>query len=241
MSIVIRNSPLHKQVKDILIDMINNGKFPDNRLRSEEEMAEALGVSRATIREALFNLQNQGVITKRHGKGNFVHPSAINTKMRIDIYNDFFDLIESSGYEAKLEHTPFVYTVANDLAQKRMGLCSQQEVLSFNRIYYANYNPAILVKVQIPKSYLIIEPDLTVIEKNLKSFILNYCHRDVAHSIDWLKGACNEQVAELFKLNKNIPMLAWEQVYFGLYDEKICFNEIFFNPQYIDMAILVKM
>ena len=49
-----------------------NGLRPGDRLPGERELCELLGVSRASVREALRSLQARGVVLVRHGKGVFV-------------------------------------------------------------------------------------------------------------------------------------------------------------------------
>jgi len=49
-----------------------NGLTPGDRLPGERELSEMLGVSRASVREALRSLQARGVVLVRHGKGVFV-------------------------------------------------------------------------------------------------------------------------------------------------------------------------
>ena len=58
-----------EQVKKLIID----GKLqPGDKLLSERELAEKLGVSRASIREAFSALEMMGIITIRPGEGSFV-------------------------------------------------------------------------------------------------------------------------------------------------------------------------
>ncbi|MBS3970868.1 MAG: GntR family transcriptional regulator [Clostridia bacterium] len=238
---LVRSLPLHKQVQDAIIEMIRSKKLPDNRLKSEEELASILNVSRATIREALHQLRAKGVITKRHGKGNYVHLSALDTRFRVDVYNDFLDLIDNAGYKPSLSQTDWQTQLIKAPATSRLDLPGDTEVIAFQRIYYANDDPAIYVAVQIPKPYILNTPINKQIYSSLKAFVEEYCHRDIAHSIDWLKGTCNVDIATVFQIPTDTPMLAWDQVYFGLEDEKICFSEIFFNPRYMDLSVLVKM
>lgn len=61
------------RVYEQLLKMMINGTFPgDSWLPSEPKLAALLGVSRMTLRQALELLQEDGLIQKHHGKGNFV-------------------------------------------------------------------------------------------------------------------------------------------------------------------------
>lgn len=67
------NEPLFQRVAgQIEHFIVGNGLNPGDRLPGERELCEALGVSRASVREALRSLQASGVVLVRHGKGVFV-------------------------------------------------------------------------------------------------------------------------------------------------------------------------
>jgi LacI family transcriptional regulator len=65
--------PLHlkAQVEQLLRDAIVSGRFPGDRLPTEVELAEQLGVSRETVRRACEELQKQGLLIKFRRKGTF--------------------------------------------------------------------------------------------------------------------------------------------------------------------------
>lgn len=53
--------------------LISQGHYPNGtRLPAEDKLAAQYGVSRPTLRLALEQLQNEGLLDKRHGSGNFV-------------------------------------------------------------------------------------------------------------------------------------------------------------------------
>ncbi|WP_286230008.1 GntR family transcriptional regulator [Neobacillus mesonae] len=65
--------PLYIFVYDELLLQITKGKYPvGSKLPSEPDLAKKLGVSRATLRQALALLQDDGVVRNSRGKGNFV-------------------------------------------------------------------------------------------------------------------------------------------------------------------------
>jgi GntR family transcriptional repressor for pyruvate dehydrogenase complex len=69
----IRRSRLSDAVVDRIKGMIERGELkPGDKLPSEKELAEAFGVSRMSIREALSMLSASQIIEIRHGEGSFV-------------------------------------------------------------------------------------------------------------------------------------------------------------------------
>ena len=72
---------LYRQVADQLRTLIDQGEYPvGGRLPTERELAEQLGVSRPTVREALIALAVEGRLRIRVGSGIYVvEPPAVPT------------------------------------------------------------------------------------------------------------------------------------------------------------------
>ena len=69
--------PLYHQVSSVLRQRVLDGSYPEgHQLASEGELAEEFGVCRATIRQAVGELVNQGLVARKQGRGTFVLPSA---------------------------------------------------------------------------------------------------------------------------------------------------------------------
>jgi GntR family transcriptional regulator len=65
--------PLYINVYDELLLQIKKGVYPvDSKLPSEPDLASRLGISRATLRQALVLLQDDGIVRNIRGKGNYV-------------------------------------------------------------------------------------------------------------------------------------------------------------------------
>ncbi|AIQ33726.1 hypothetical protein R50345_03090 [Paenibacillus sp. FSL R5-0345] len=69
--------PLYINVYDELLLQISKGEYlAGSQLPSEPDLARKLGVSRATLRQALVLLQDDGLVRNVRGKGNFVLESS---------------------------------------------------------------------------------------------------------------------------------------------------------------------
>ena len=65
--------PLSQRAIEGVIGFIDDQRYqPGSQLPSENDLAAELGISRPTLREALTELQTQGVIERRRGVGTFV-------------------------------------------------------------------------------------------------------------------------------------------------------------------------
>ena len=76
------STPLHVGVRIALAEAIQRGDFkPGQKLPSERELQGQLGISRATIRQALNDLAGSGLIYTRSGKGTYVAQLRIATSL----------------------------------------------------------------------------------------------------------------------------------------------------------------
>ncbi|MEL7187430.1 MAG: UTRA domain-containing protein, partial [Pseudomonadota bacterium] len=65
--------PRYQQLKDHIIERISSGDLqPDDRVPSENELVEAMSVSRMTANRALRELTNEGYVERVAGRGTFV-------------------------------------------------------------------------------------------------------------------------------------------------------------------------
>lgn len=78
MSIKTDSRQLYLQVIDKIKRDIESGKYKEKeKLPSEFQLSKLLGVSRATLREVLRNLEEDNMVIRRHGVGTFVNPKPI--------------------------------------------------------------------------------------------------------------------------------------------------------------------
>lgn len=90
---------LSEQAKKEVLRYIENMDFDKgNKLPREEMLAEMIGVSRITIRQALNELSGEGIIFRRQGKGTFVNVDSLNIKVTFSPCMELTQMIQNSGY-----------------------------------------------------------------------------------------------------------------------------------------------
>lgn len=75
--------PLYAQLKEIILDRINEGQYePGGKIPSELELCRELDLSRPTVRQAVSELVNEGVLFIVKGKGTYIasEPERIEIK-----------------------------------------------------------------------------------------------------------------------------------------------------------------
>ena len=95
-------TPRHEQISDHLRDKIESGDYKvDEKLPSENELADKFDVSRVTVRRSLQTLQNENLIYRRQGLGSFVKDNRSHqTFVRL---TDFVEDMKRAGMEASSE------------------------------------------------------------------------------------------------------------------------------------------
>ena len=73
--------PLYVQVRNRLLAMVGGWTDPGKRFFSDEELTAMFGVSRATVREALAELVEAGVLRRTRGRGTAVSLRKVEEKL----------------------------------------------------------------------------------------------------------------------------------------------------------------
>jgi GntR family transcriptional regulator len=127
---------------------------PGMRLPSEPELAKDLGVSRATLREAMRTFETQGLIRRKQGSGTYVtHPSAV-IESGLEVLESIETLAERinlgvSVGEGKVQIRPALSEEAATL-----NLESDCEVIQVSRVMLAENRPVAYLIDTLPKDLL---------------------------------------------------------------------------------------
>jgi GntR family transcriptional regulator len=112
--------PLHRQLYLVLHDEIARGAVgPGEALPTEQSLCNQFGVSRITVRRALADLAEAGLIKRRHGVGSFVADNA--TARAHDPTASYMDGLRQIEFETEVEVLEFGVRAAPAAVSERLG------------------------------------------------------------------------------------------------------------------------
>jgi GntR family transcriptional regulator len=133
---------LSGRVREELLKAIHSGRFPDDRLPPEAELAVQLGVSRTTIRAALQSLSDDGIVSRRRRHGTLVNRHVLRSTMGLNRLVSFRALIEQSQIHRAQD--------ADADAAAALGLEPGTPCLIVKRLLRANGDPVIHITDTVP-------------------------------------------------------------------------------------------
>ena len=150
MTIKADNRHLYLQVIDRLKNDIDEGLYKEKeKLPSEFDLAKQLGVSRATLREALRILEEENVIIRRHGVGTFVNAKPLFTS-GIEQLNSVTNMIKQAGMEPGTIFLSSSFQGPTDEDIRRFSLEQEEEVVMVERVRTANGEPVVYCVDKMP-------------------------------------------------------------------------------------------
>jgi GntR family transcriptional regulator len=121
---------------------ITKGTFrPGSQLPTEAELCQMLGVSRTVVREALRVLEEDGLVSRRHGVGTFVrdHPILKNLNFNFGIT----EMIESAGFSAGTSYFAIRSEVAEQERAKQIHVQKGESIITVERVRTADGRPVV--------------------------------------------------------------------------------------------------
>ncbi len=232
-------------VKERLLNIIREQKFENNKLNSEEELFKMLDASRGTVREVLRSLAREGVITKKHGIGNFVHPRTTDMKMRIDEIEDFIQLIEDGGYQASMEKDgePYFFSIQDGGSGEKFESYLEKDLVyyCFNRLYLADRHPAAYSQLFFPKHLFVNFPSGEVEHKNIFDFVKTYFNQEIDQTLIWLNAeSADQNISTKLNISSGTALLVWDELLCNYKDQIIGYSRIHFNPAIMKVSMLRK-
>jgi GntR family transcriptional regulator len=146
--------PLYEQAQSVMLARIMEGVYQSGeKLPPEDQLANSLGVSRATIRSTLSHLETLGYIRRVHGAGTFITGNRFKIEAQLDTLESFHPrLAARMGRSSRITQLDIREVPATTEIAAAMGLHPDEPVISITRIVEIDELPIIYLQDFLPTS-----------------------------------------------------------------------------------------
>ncbi|MFT4125323.1 MAG: GntR family transcriptional regulator [Gordonia sp. (in: high G+C Gram-positive bacteria)] len=140
--------PLYHQLAQAIESAIANGDLaPGDRLENELDLAKRLKLSRPTIRQAISELVDKGLVVRKRGVGTQVVQTPVNRSVEL---TSLFDDLDSAGMHPTTEVLEYRRVLPDDEVRAALGLDDDVEVVTVRRLRSVGGEPLAVMVNQLP-------------------------------------------------------------------------------------------
>jgi GntR family transcriptional regulator len=139
---------LYEQIIDRLRLQVQTQMRSGDKLPTEAELVNRYSVSRSTVRKAAQQLVDEGVLTRKQGKGTFVARPIPSIVHSIDRLAPFMDTFKNVGEDLETRVISFEWIADPKLPKILVGW--DKPILCYQRLYVSRGIPHAVTQVNLP-------------------------------------------------------------------------------------------
>lgn len=226
--------PLYFQMATRIENAILDGRLPPgSRLENEVALGERLGLSRPTVRRAIQDLVDKGLLVRRRGIGTQVVHGQVSRKVELtSLYEDLVREHRTPTTELLLLET----IPADARVAERLGIDAESSVLHIRRVRHADGVPLAILENYLPADLA------TTTEAALTKHGLYQVLRDQGVTIRVARqniGARRATSAEsaLLQIDRHDPVLTMDRTAFDNSGRAVEFGHHAYRPDLYSFEI----
>lgn len=208
--------PFYYQLKQILVAEIESGRFEEgDRLPGEHELCSTFDVSRTVVRQALSELEGEGWLTRRKGRGTFVAPRKVSESLFQSLTGLHEDVTARGGVlrseVRRRESMPASAGIAAEL-----GINEGEPIILLDRLRLVDGVPWVRVVSYLPHALCprVLEEDLE--HGSLYALLEGACGVKISHGRRTVEAvAASAEVAGALGMEERDPVLLLRSTSYG--------------------------
>lgn len=198
--------PLYYQLMQVLRRRVEEGEWkPGDLIPSERELSETYGVSRMTVRQALAELVDDGLLRRAQGRGTFVAKPKI--RKRLSRLTSFTEEMRTRGKRASAQILRLEVVPAKPRVADVLQIDSDQPITLIERLRLADGEP-----VGIECSHISFEGCEAILREDLSGSLYRLLRErfglvPTRAREEMEAGACRSREARILKIPRRAPVL----------------------------------
>lgn len=202
------SKPLYEQLKQVIRDAIRSGLYrPDEAIPGERQLMEIHRVSRMTVRQAIGDLVNEGILYRRHGSGTFVSPRQPEWPL-VKLYG-LVEELKFAGHEPTVTLIDTYDQEPSAEAKRELQLGEEVRVFVYLRLISVGGKPILLTRSHISHDTRGLFENLNInIAKEVIYEQLETCGYQISHAVQSVTAALpTTEEAKFLECDTTEPVL----------------------------------
>ena len=229
-------SPFQKLQADLgaLIASVPAGE----RLPSEPKLAKQLGVSRATLREAMRTFETQGLIRRRQGAGTFVVGAAPVLESGLEALESIQTMAKRMGLSVRVGNLSVETVPANEKQAQKLGVPLNTSLTRVSRVISTTERAAAYLVDILPTEFLAVDDLPKQFNGSVLDFMLGRGDLPTVAKIGVNASSASSSVAKALEIQRGDVLLRLSSRIYLDSDQVIDYSLGYFLPGYFDFHIL---
>jgi GntR family transcriptional regulator len=241
---VRRNLTLARQAAQEVVEGIRSGALAgdDGLLPSETTLSQRIGVSRATLREALSQLEQGGLIVRRHGIGTFVSPRHPLVVAGLEELQSIETLAQRIGVEINMGECEIRERAAAPGEAEALQVPAATAVLAVQRVMLSGGRPIAFLIDVVPTDVLDPGELGESFDGSVLDFLLRRRDPPLKHSHTELGAeAADTDLAHRLHLRVGDPLLKFTAQLYAASGRVVDYSLSYFSPGHFRFHVIRRV
>ena len=231
----------YQQLQNDLSELIQN-TAKGTKLPSEPALAEELGVSRATLREAMRTFESQGLLRRRQGVGTFVVGPTQVIESGLEVLESIETQAEKLGFEVSMGKYEISHVEANAEQAKKLNLQVGDTIIEVSRVILTDNAPVAYLIDKLPENVLDAETLATQFTGSVLDLLIQIGDPPLSISKTEISAIhAPADVAKAMHIQRGDTLLLLKALLYNEEGEPIDYSHSYFLPGYFRLHIIRKI
>jgi DNA-binding GntR family transcriptional regulator len=210
-----KHQKLYVQLYSLLKRKIEKNEWPvGTQIPTEDELCKNYEVSKATVKLAVLELAREGYVTRKQGKGTFVHKRVI-PEWR-STYKSFKEMMLDAGLDFTTQVLVRTVIMPADGIDLKLNVPIDQHVIYIKRLRSVDGSPVLLQEAYIPHQVCPALLEADIANDSLFDILERKCSLKMTKVKEYVDvEKLTDEDCRLLQLEANASALMMEQQFFS--------------------------
>ena len=208
------------------------------RLPSEPQLADEMGVSRAALRETMRTFETRGLISRRQGVGTFVIGHAPVLESGLEVLESIQTMAKRMGETVKVKDLKIETVLASEKQAGKLGLPIETPLTRVSRVMCTSERAAAYLIDILPNEFLSADEFSENFNGSVLDFMLERGDLPTVAKIGVNATSAKAEVAEALEIQRGDVLLRISSRIYLDSKQVIDYSLGYFLPDYFDFHVL---